>query len=286
MKPVLLVDGNNYFIRAVFSSAVSSETETEVKYELWKYLTFDHLLRFIYKFKAKEVIIAVDGTDIWRKIAYKQYKANRAKVRADSDFDWVEFFKMYNLYLADLKDHLPFKILKLKYCEADDIIAVLAKRLNNVVILSVDSDYTQLTEDHIKVYSPLKKAYLDKNPDFVIMHSLQGLKKDNIQNILTPLDWDENTKRPRFGEKKARKIIAEGLDKWLKDNDLESRYMTLKKLIDFDYIPKYLVNSINHAYDNYQLPDFEKISDFILKYKWKHYIDKIAETEQKLLELY
>lgn len=285
-KITLVVDGNNFFIRAIFSKAVLNEADGEPKYKLWRFLTFDHLLRFIWKFKAKECIIAVDGYDIWRKRAYKQYKSNRGKMRDASPLDWDEFHKIYNEYILELKEHLPYKIIKLKYCEADDIIAVLAKKLDNVIILSDDSDYTQLTEDHIKVYSPRKKEFSEKNPDFVIMHSLHGLKKDNIQNILTPLDWDGISKTPRFGEKKAEKIIKAGLDEWLKENNLEERFTTLKKLIDFNDIPEYLIKLINKTYDDYQLPDNEKISEFIMKYSWKNYIDKISETEQRLLELY
>jgi 5'-3' exonuclease len=283
-KSSLLVDGNNFFIRAVFSKAIT-EDATIPKWELWKYLSFDHLLRFVCKFNAKELIIAVDGVEPWRRKVYKQYKANRAKMRDDSSLDWDEFFNIYNEYLDDLKEHLPYKIIKLKYCEADDTIAVLAKRLDDVIILSNDSDYTQLTQDHIRIYSPHKKIFVEKQPDFVTIHALRGLKKDNIQNILTPLDWDGKTKTPQFGEKKAKQVM-EHLDAWLVQNKLEMRFETLKKLIDFDFIPDYLVNLINEAYDNYQMPDYEKIGDFILKYNWKNYVNKISEVEQRMLTLY
>jgi 5'-3' exonuclease len=288
-KTTLIIDGNNFFIRALFSRVITEEDKSTPKWDLWRYLTFDHLLRFVCKFNAKEVIIAVDGPEPWRRKVYKQYKANRAKMRDDSSLDWDEFFNIYNEYLEDLKEHLPYKIIKLKYCEADDTIAVLAKRLDNVIILSNDSDYTQLTEDHIRIYSPHKKEFIEKQPDFVVIHSLDGLKKDNIQNILTPLDWDGTIKPPKFGPKKAEKLIAGGplqLNGWLVENKLEERFIALKKLIDFNYIPEYLVNMINETYDNYSMPDNEKIGEFILKYSWKNYVNKISEVEQRLLELY
>ena len=74
------------------------------------------------------------------------------------------------------------------------------------------------------MWDPLKKEFIKcANPDrFIVEACLQGQSKDNILNVLTPLNWDEinpGKRKPAMGEKKIEKILDEiGLDKWLTDN--------------------------------------------------------------------
>jgi len=297
--PSILIDSNNLCLRTFFSKIILEEPEAEPKYELWKYLTFDQIMGIIWKFRANEIVLAVDGKDCWRKRIYKSYKSNRKKPREKSPIDWDRFFIEYEAWLQELKTHLPWKVLKLTYCEADDIIGVLCRRDKEWIIISTDSDYSQILAENVKIYNPLKQSknskdsnpiFTEKDPNFVDLYALDGLKKDNIQNILTPIDWDGVTKPLQFGKKKAEKILASGVDIWLEqnstsENDLIRRYKILKMLIDFDQIPEYLVKTINAKYDDYQMPDTEMIAKFLVKHDWKSYRERISETEIRLLEL-
>lgn len=282
----LLFDGNNFFLRIFFSKAILQERDADPKYALWRFLVFDNILRLVYKFRAKEVIIAIDAPPTWRKHIFKPYKAPRKKAREEDVIDWAKFFEEFNAYLLEIKTHLPYKILKIPFCEADDIIAVLAHLLQPAIIISSDSDYNQLISNTIKLYDPMKKDFVQKIKNFVEISCLNGLKKDNLPNILTPADWDGRSKTPKFGENKAKKIIETGLEEWLQEHKLEDRYKFLKKLIDFDYIPIEVEQLIKKVYSEYNKPPVEKISEFLFKYNWKTYMDKISETETKLLEVY
>ena len=293
----LLIDGNNLFLRTLFSKVILEEPDAEPKYALWRYLTFDQIMRLVWRLKANEVIIAVDGKDCWRKRIYKSYKANRKKPREESPIDWDGFFVQYNEWLEEIKNNLPFKVLKVKYCEADDIIGVLARRPGEQIVVSTDVDFTQLVAENVKIYNPLKQEkdkdpiYTIKDPNFVDFYALDGLKKDNIQNILTPLDWDGETKTPQFGKKKAQKILESGVDSWLEQNstpeiDLVKRYKILKMLINLDQIPEYLVERVNEAYQEYKMPDPQRVAKFLAEKDWKPYREKISETEIRLMELF
>ena len=73
-KKSLLIDMNNLIIRCLYSSPVMAEKEFENKIPIWKYIVFESILGTIRKFKPKEIILAVDSTNIWRKEFYSIYK--------------------------------------------------------------------------------------------------------------------------------------------------------------------------------------------------------------------
>ena len=68
---------------------------------------------------------------------------------------------------------MPFKVLRIRSTEADDIIGELALGLDHsCIIVSNDEDYTQLVSNRVKVWNPSKRKFLefpinlgnDKNP--------------------------------------------------------------------------------------------------------------------------
>jgi hypothetical protein len=99
-----------------------------------------------------------------------------------------------------LKTNLPIIYLSEKNCEADDVIGILAKTINQdnkVTIISGDMDYKQcLKHDNVKLWDP---GGFQKNAGFVELDcdaddwvkvmSLHGQQKDNILNVFTRLDF-------------------------------------------------------------------------------------------------
>jgi 5'-3' exonuclease len=94
-------------------------------------------------------------------------------------------------YRKEIEEYFPFKSLKIKNCEADDIIGVLCLNLDRRFhIISTDNDFLQLSSPNITIYNPIKKEEI-AHPDpemFLRELSLMGQRKDNIPNVKTPLD--------------------------------------------------------------------------------------------------
>jgi 5'-3' exonuclease len=281
----LFVDSSNFFIRSFFSSAVGGSSENP-DWDLWRFLIIDHLLIYINKFSAKELILATDTPKYWRKMIFPGYKAGRKKGRDESSVDWNSYFENYHEYLEEIKTHLPFKVLQIENCESDDIIGVLYKKLIPAIILSTDVDFAQCVNDYVRVFNAFKGEFIEPRENFIDYYSLLGMKKDEIPNVLTPLDWESGKRKPPMGEAKANKILNYGLEKWLKEQNLEKRFEQNKKLIDFDLIPQTIVNRIMNTYSAYKLPDPENITKFVYKNNWKTHVERISDIENRLLQLY
>ena len=72
-----------------------------------------------------QMVICCDGPNTWRREYFPEYKANRKKGRDDSGLDWNEIFRILNLVRDEISTNLPYKVLHLDGCEADDIIGTL-----------------------------------------------------------------------------------------------------------------------------------------------------------------
>jgi hypothetical protein len=122
-----------------------------------------------------------------------------------------------------------------------------------------------------------------------------GQAKDDIFNVKTPLDWgiteatqkDGKPKRkPGLGPKTLEKIMKDGYEKWLKDNDLESRFELNRNLIDFHRIPDVIRKTIISSYVSYQFPDPSNIYNFFRENNFREFLEKYEQVESKLLTLY
>jgi len=190
-----------------------------------------------------------------------------------------------------MKNHMPFKIIRVDKCEGDDIIGTISlhKKEDNITIISSDSDFLQLCRKGLKVFSIKKQGEIaHPNPEMFLQEAcLKGQTKDNIMNVITPLDYPAELRRPPFGNKKAEKFLIKGLDKALNqkveykrkyiDNEgkprvytaeinLRDRYEFNRNLMDFTRIPNTLKKAIISRYNNYIFPFPDKIYQFIKKY--------------------
>lgn len=290
----ILVDFNSLAIRTLYIPQIGGSTGT-VAWDLWHYRMFDTLYHFLLseadRDGSAEMVLAVDGGDYWRKEKYPLYKADRKK---DDKLDWEEVKRNFNLFLSRVRSFLPWTILQVYGCEADDVIAVLTEtfpREEKVVIHSSDIDYVQLMDrDTVRVFRP-KTGYLEfpltvKNngkeltyetvQEFLECAILTGQGgKDNVCNVRTPLDWHEThpgKRRPPLGVVAAKKIFSEGVASWLEKNGAEERYALNKELIDFREIPQEIQARILEAYTDYDIPELD-VAGFMLEYGWPSYED-------------
>ena len=93
---------------------------------------------------------------------------------------------------------LPIKTVALDKVEADDIIAVLSKKLeveynSNVFIVSSDKDFIQIVTDKTIVYRPMEKEYYTKETvkekfgvlaeNFILYKTLLGDNSDKVPGV-------------------------------------------------------------------------------------------------------
>jgi 5'-3' exonuclease len=143
-----------------------------------------------------DIVVCCDGRNYWRRQYFEYYKSGRKKAREASDLDWHMIFDTLGVIRDEMKEHFPYKILHIDQCEADDIIAVLAKQTQefgfneNVMIVSSDKDFKQLHKyTNVKQYSPLlRKMITAKQSDLhtnLVEHIVKGDSGDGIPNILS-----------------------------------------------------------------------------------------------------
>ena len=292
-----MVDFNNLAFRMLFNKEVDI-TSASPNFQLWKYLVFNSLYQEISKSsKINEVIIAMDDNKSWRKKLFPRYKESRKKNREKQvDIDWKQLYDNFNGLAYDMKTHMPFKVMKINLCEADDIIGVLSLKVikQDILIISTDEDYLQLCSNRVKLYSPLKQEYrtCDDPEMFIIEKSLLGQKKDDIFNIITPNDWGmtpdtEGKRKPGFGPVALKKVMAKGWENWLRENKLEDRFWKRNRpLMDFKYIPKSICNNIIKVYNEYEFPEADNIYKFFSTNKFRGFLDDFTPVENRLLKLY
>lgn len=159
--------------------------------QYWKFLMLRGIQDIMRIHKANELVICCDSPS-WRKKAFSYYKANRAKTRAKQGFDYKKFLEHIDMFMEEIRQTFNYTIVQVKYCEADDIIGILAKHINNhVIICSNDHDMKQLLKiPDVKLWSIQKKEFVvcDNPERYLIEHILLGDSGDGIPSVLNPDD--------------------------------------------------------------------------------------------------
>lgn len=295
---VLLVDFNNLLFRTLHARDVYIKSEIP-SWALWRFLVYDAIYQGIKNNEnVIEVILAIDDKNSWRKTYWKRYKETRKSKREKTGLDWGKIFGVINNYNREIRHHMPFKMLKVRSAEADDIIAIIAMHIRKnsdwtCVISSNDEDFLQLSSEKTKIWNPNKRNFVsvDNPDDFLLRKFLMGQSKDDIFNVKTPDDWGltEETKgkrKPGLGPAAAEKIISEGYEEWLETNDFEDNFRRNQILIDFNRIPNVIQNRVLNAYHNYNYPPPKNIYPFFKKFKMRAYLKEFNTVEKYLLNLY
>lgn len=201
---VLLVDGLNLFLRSFCATNLTSLTGHHLGGLVGSMLSLGYAIKNI---NPTKVIICFDGPggSNNRKNLYPEYKSNRG----------IHRLTKYNTFTSREEENesisnqlqrlihylqlLPLTLLSIDGLEADDKIAYLSekysklKECKQVIIMSADQDFLQLTNDKIQIYSPTKKkiykiddvlAEYNIHPNnFLIMKTLMGDNSDNLPGI-------------------------------------------------------------------------------------------------------
>jgi hypothetical protein len=204
-KITVILDSSHHGMRLI-SVCRKEETEEEA-FQNWKYMYLNGIFQYIDQFNADEFIIAIDSSSNWRKQVHPYYKGLRAIKRKEDEasdttgwFSFESYYKMYKKFLSDIKEIFPFKVIEVKYAEADDVASILANsselKGNSKIIVTTDQDYIQLMQDPlIKIFNPITKKFMEcDNPkNHLIKKILLGDKGDHVPSIK-----DSHNFKPEF----------------------------------------------------------------------------------------
>jgi len=228
-----------------------------------------------------EVVLACDSRHYWRKEYFPEYKASRKKGRETDDKDWNKIFEVLNNIKSELKNIFPYKFLEVYGAEADDIIAVLAKKYQNekVMIVSGDKDFIQLQKySNVKQYSPIQKKFVNGHDPYTYIkeHVLRGDKSDGIPNVLSPDNTfvDEMRQRP-LGQKKIDGLLSQDVDDY--PDEIKRNYQRNVMLIDLDNVPSELEDKILDEYTSAPCGDRSKLFNYFIQNKLKTLTENIGD---------
>lgn len=273
---VALIDFSPICFAQFFGSVMKDDQlETdEDKILFFKHAVLNKIGDITSKLKVNETVLAIDDKS-WRKSVFPYYKAKRETDRLKDSAKYDLIFRCIDALKEDVRN-LNFKTIQVSEAEADDVIAILARRMekndtiSTVYIVSGDKDFQQLTSSKVKLYSHIENAVIScENRDLFIQKMiLSGDSSDGIPNVLSDDDTFINeTKRQKpCGEKKIHSILSEGLENILiNDAAFRKNYERNQKLIVLSeqFIPERIWKAVNDEYENIS-KDFKRKNAIVI----------------------
>ena len=271
---------------------INGRNAVELSEDLVRHMVLNSLRGINKKFRKDygELVIASDGKHSWRKQIFPNYKANRKKNREKSGHDWETIFDVINRIKCELIEFMPYKLLELETAEADDVIAVLIRKMEKIVgpnhakkilIVSGDKDFIQLHNEWVKQYNPILNKYVgkDETPSIYIKeHILKGDRSDGVPNILSDDNVFVEGRRQRpLSKKRINELICAGFLYTSLNDEEQKNYDRNQKLIDLTFIPQELEEKIKSEFDNIKVATRDKILNYFISRKLKTLIEVIDE---------
>ena len=266
----------------------------EVDDTLVRHLVLNNLRYYRSRFTEKygELVICCDSKHYWRRDYFPNYKANRKKDRESSGYDWNFIFTTLNNVRDEIKEYFPYKVIEIYGAEADDIIAILTKQVQDdpdTIIISSDKDFIQLHGLHVQQYSPVsKKLVNDTSPlEYLREHIIKGDRSDGVPNVLSPDDTFTESKRQKPIRKTMLITLTEAMDKW-EPKDLFQlakcnrdtwvrNWQRNETLIDLDKIPQDIRDEILREFNNAPTGDRSKLFNYFVEKKLNNLIQSIGD---------
>jgi len=246
------------------------------------------IMSIVSKFKrqyGKDVVIALDNRQYWRKEYFPPYKAHRKSQRDSSGLDWTAIFKFLDMIKSELAENFPYKCIDVDQAEADDVIATLCFRAPEqpIIIVSGDKDFMQLHTKLIKQYDPIRNKFI-KTDDvelYLYEHILSGDRGDGIPNILSPDNcFLTKTRQKKMTAKLKQQILQTHLSGPITPiipKGFEANYNRNNKLINMRLIPTKIADAIWLAYNAYPATPRAKIKPYLMQHRIKELIATIND---------
>lgn len=273
---MILLDLN----QVVIANLMIGVKRGDINEDLIRHMVLNSIRSYNKKFNTKygEMVICCDSQNYWRRDIFPFYKAHRKKDRAKSPYDWNMIFNSISTVKEELIKYLPYKVVEVPKCEADDCIAVLAKKYGKwsekILIISSDKDFVQLQRyPNVEQYSPRTKQFLKiEDPLMYIKeHIIKGDSGDGIPNIKSPdnVFLDPNQRQKNIPSKNLPQWLNTDKKLWA-TNDMLRNYDRNEQLIDFEHIPDGYVSQIIETYDNAKTNTKRDLMNYFIKFKLKN----------------
>ena len=222
------------------------------------YMSSIDKIRYKYDIPYENVIIVRDcpREHIWRMDIYPEYKATRKNTCSfkNKRFNIGSIFKhIYSKLYPQIESKYKLQIVKFDNAEADDVIAILSKKIHEIdtnrliVIITNDNDYLQLVNEKILIWSLQNKLLnikVDINSKDLLLKKI--LKGDDSDNIPTCLENNDDEYISNLLGDKAK------LNNLLNTNELfKNKFELNRRLIDFNYIPDNIQNNVIDHFSDY-----------------------------------
>ncbi len=271
MNNILILDGYNLIYRARYSGMNKGDNSTVFNF-------FRGIRPLVEKFSPDIVYFVLEGMPKARLEVSPDYKGQR--VYNDDD----GFRRQRKEIISLVKNHLPFVTVKHDDYECDDIINFLANTkhaLNNVTIVSSDTDFIQSINDTTQLYNPVRKSFIQKTEyDYVSWKSLVGDKSDNISGF------------KGIGNKRAQALLenVDKLNDFLSQEDFKQKFEKNKFMIAFHDLEKdsenivftYNKNNLQWNLLKEKFINFEFNSIVSKEKTWNKYINTFENLERNL----
>jgi len=280
---MIILDMNQISLASLMMQ-LSMEKTKIVETDKVRHMILNSVRMYRSQFKEEygEIVLAYDSKHYWRRDFYPYYKKNRKKARDNDNNNWEQIFECLNKIKQELKDYLPYKHLEVQGAEADDIIAVLAKNIDEkMMIVSGDKDFIQLHKyKQVRQYSPiLKKIVNGKDPiDYIKVHILKGDSSDGIPNVLSNDNVFVEGLRQRPLSKKKIEAWKDGeFEGTTATQEVMRNYERNKTLIDLDNVPVELSQNILKTFHEAPCGDRSKILSFFINSRLKILTESIGD---------
>lgn len=178
-----LFDGYNLLYRAAFSGPSWQRDKYDLEDRSVVYHFFRSIRALVRDLGLDEAVFVLEGKPVRRLDALPSYKGTRE--RSPDPGMGVQT----RLIVDMLKHSLPFRVTRHPQLECDDLIANLARYEypdDDIVIISSDTDFLQLSSNRIEIYNPIRKRVVTppvNSESYVRYKALIGDNSDNIEGF-------------------------------------------------------------------------------------------------------
>ena len=296
---MILVDYSQVALAAIltFQRELKGD-EAEVK-NLIRHVTLSTIKSYKKKYGKEygDIVICCDGRKYWRKDFFEFYKGSRKKNRDASDLDWKLIFDTLSEMREDLAKYFPYRVIHVERAEADDVIAVMTKWLQEneliqqglveetqkVLILSSDKDFKQLQlYPTVKQWSPMQKKYVTASKqeikDFMVEHIVKGDSGDGVPNILSKDDVFMIGERQKVMTAKRLADFQENGFSACRTDEEKRNWHRNATLVDFQFIPEDVQQTIVDSYlSNKPKGDKMAIMQYLIDNRCRLLLDEIED---------
>jgi hypothetical protein len=296
---MILIDYSQVALAAIltFQRELKGD-EAEVK-NLIRHVTLYTIKSYKKKYGKEygEMVICCDGRKYWRKEYFEYYKGSRKKNREASDLDWKLIFDTLTEMREDIAKHFPWRVIHVDRAEADDVIAIMTKWLQDnqlvqeglmeetqkVLILSSDKDFKQLQlYPTVKQWSPMQKKYITASKqeirDFMVEHIVKGDTGDGVPNILSKDDvFMVGERQKPMSAKRLAEFIENG-ESACRNDEEKRNYARNQTLVDFQFIPEDVQKSIVDTYlSNTPKGDKMTVMNYLMEHRCRLLLEELED---------